>query len=112
MWDEGADSSSTWDDVANQRAPDSRSRTGKPIPGASDMSAIVYEIHVLGAVDESSLAELGDIEVSKQPAKTVLAGGVADQAELLGLLSRLRSHGLVITELHRRRERGRSSDPQ
>jgi hypothetical protein len=108
----GSASSSTRDDVADDRAADSRSRAGKPPPGASDMSAIVYEIHVLGAVDESSLAELGDIEVSKQPAKTVLAGGVADQAELLGLLSRLRSHGFVITELHRRRERGRSPDPQ
>lgn len=76
------------------------------------MPAIVYEIHVLGAVDESSLAELGDIAVSKQPAKTVLAGDVADQAELLGLLSRLRARGLVITELHRRKERGRSSEPR
>jgi len=77
-------------------------RAGKPLLGASEMSAIVYEIHVLGAVDAASLSELGDIAVSEQPAQTVLAGGVADQAELLGLLSRLRARGLVITELHRR----------
>jgi hypothetical protein len=74
------------------------------------MSAIVYEIHVEGVVDETSLGDLGDVTVSTQSATTVLAGAVADQAALLGVLSRLRAQGLVITELHRHRSGDRSSE--
>jgi len=74
------------------------------------MSAIVYEIHVEGVVDQTSLGDLGDVTVSTQSATTVLAGAVADQAALLGVLSRLRAQGLVITELHRHRSGDRSSE--
>lgn len=67
------------------------------------MSAIAYEIHVQGIVDEASLEDLGEVEVSTVSATTVLTGNATDQAALLGLLARLRAHGLVVTELHRHR---------
>jgi hypothetical protein len=65
------------------------------------MSAITFEIRVEGIVDEASLDDLGEVSVTTMAATTVLTGAAADQAALLGVLSRLRAHGLVITELHR-----------
>jgi len=65
------------------------------------MSAITFEIRVEGIVDEDSLADLGDVSVTTMAATTVLTGAATDQAALLGVLSRLRAHGLVVTELHR-----------
>jgi hypothetical protein len=65
------------------------------------MSAITFEIRVEGVVDEDSLADLGDVSVTTMAATTVLTGAAADQAALLGVLSRLRAHGLVVTEMHR-----------
>jgi hypothetical protein len=65
------------------------------------MPAITFEIRVEGIVDEASLDDLGEVSVTPMAATTVLTGAAADQAALLGVLSRLRAHGLVITELHR-----------
>lgn len=65
------------------------------------MSAITFEIHVEGVLDADSVADLGEVSMTTMAATTVLTGSVADQAALLGVLSRLRAHGLVVTELHR-----------
>ncbi len=65
------------------------------------MTAITFEIRVEGIVDKESLADLGEVSVTTVAATTVLTGAAADQAALLGVLTRLRSHGLVVTELHR-----------
>lgn len=65
------------------------------------MSAITFEIRVEGIVDEASLADLGEVSVTTMAATTVLTGAATDQAALLGVLSRLRAHGLVVTEMHR-----------
>jgi hypothetical protein len=65
------------------------------------MSAITFEIRVEGLLDADSVADLGDVSMTTTAASTVLTGSVADQAALLGVLSRLRAHGLVVTELHR-----------
>ncbi len=65
------------------------------------MPAITFEIHVEGELDAESMADLGEVSMTTMAATTVLTGSVADQAALLGMLSRLRAHGLVVTELHR-----------
>ena len=65
------------------------------------MAEITYEVRVSGELPEDALEELGEIDVSTAAATTVLSGSVADQAALLGLLARLRSHGLEITEVRR-----------
>ena len=65
------------------------------------MAEITYEVRVSGALPEDALEELGEVDVSTAAATTVLSGSVADQAALLGLLARLRAHGLEITEVRR-----------
>ena len=65
------------------------------------MSAITFEIRVEGILDADSVADLGGVSMTTMAATTVLTGSVADQAALLGVLSRLRSQGLVVIELHR-----------
>lgn len=65
------------------------------------MSGIEFEIRVRGLVDEDSLTDLGDVDVTTSSASTVLTGEAIDQSALMGLLARLRAHGLVITEFHR-----------
>jgi hypothetical protein len=65
------------------------------------MSEISYEVRVSGLVTPDTLEDLGDVDVTTAAASTVLSGSVADQAALLGLLSRLRAHGLEITEVRR-----------
>lgn len=64
-------------------------------------SPITYEVRISGEVSEDALEDLGDVDVTTASASTVLSGSVADQAALLGLLARLRSLGLEITEVRR-----------
>ena len=69
------------------------------------MTDTTYEIWVRGLVPDSVLRELGDVAVTVQPAGTVLYGSLADQAELFGLLARLRAFGLELVEVRRAPER-------
>jgi hypothetical protein len=66
------------------------------------MPSIGFEIHIQGVVDETALGDAGDLTVDTVSTTTVLTGQAVDQAALLGVLARLREHGLVITELRRR----------
>ena len=65
------------------------------------MPSISYEVRISGLVAEDDLEDLGDVSISTAAASTVLSGTVTDQAALLGLLARLRAHGLEITEVRR-----------
>jgi hypothetical protein len=65
------------------------------------MADISYEVRISGLVPQDELEDLGDMDVSTAAASTILSGSVADQAALLGLLARLRSHGFEITEVRR-----------
>ncbi len=61
--------------------------------------APVYEIRVKGCMDEDFWADwFGGLDFIVDPdrAETTLRGPVADQAELYGLLSRLRNQGLTL----------------
>jgi hypothetical protein len=60
---------------------------------------LFYEIRVKGCLDEAFWADwFGDMEFSIDPdlGETTLRGPFADQAELYGLLSRLRNKGLIL----------------
>ncbi|KAE8763650.1 hypothetical protein [Georgenia thermotolerans] len=61
----------------------------------------VYEIRLRGTVPDSAVEELGAVTVTPSPAATVLVGAVADQAELFGLLARLRALCLDVVEVRR-----------
>ena len=65
------------------------------------MAEIGVEVRISGVVPEDALEELGDLTVTTTAASTVLVGAVTDQAALLGLLARLRAHGLQVTEVRR-----------
>ena len=65
------------------------------------MSDIKFEVRISGLVPEDALEDLGDVSVTTTTASTVITGALADQAALIGLLDRLRAHGLLVTEVRR-----------
>jgi hypothetical protein len=62
---------------------------------------ITYEVRITGPVPDEALEDLGEVTVATAAATTVISGSVVDQAALLGLLARLRAHGLLIAEVRR-----------
>jgi hypothetical protein len=66
-----------------------------------DMEA-VYQIHAWGKLDPSWSQRLADMQILPQPnGETLIAGPIADQAALYGLLSRMRDLGLVLISVQR-----------
>jgi hypothetical protein len=61
----------------------------------------VYEVRVAGPVPRDAVEELGDVTVTPSPMTTMIVGSVADQAELFGLLARLRTLRLDVIEVRR-----------
>jgi hypothetical protein len=64
-------------------------------------SAPVYEVRVVGTIPDEAVEELGDVTVTPSPPATVIVGTVTDQAELFGLLARLRALCLDVVEVRR-----------
>ncbi len=65
-------------------------------------SALIYEIRVAGCLDAAFWADwFGGMGFSFEPesGETLLRGPIADQAELYGLLSRLRNQGLSLVSV-------------
>jgi hypothetical protein len=65
------------------------------------MDDLTFEIHVGGFVSPEGLDELGRVSVVEQKVSTVLAGTFTDEAELCGLLHRLRDWGFELLEVRR-----------
>ncbi len=66
---------------------------------AAEPPAPIYEIRVKGCMDEAFWLDwFGGLEYSidRDQGETTLHGAVMDQAELYGLLSRLRNKGLTL----------------
>ena len=63
------------------------------------MPVRTYEICVHGEMHGSDVLELPGLDVTRQPAQTVLRGRVPDQAALQGVLQRLHSLGLELVEV-------------
>lgn len=59
-----------------------------------------YEVRVAGTVPAEDLDDMQAIRIVPDPVDTVLYG-VADQAALFGLLSRLRALGIDVVEVRR-----------
>jgi hypothetical protein len=83
-----------------------KSRISSPDPAAAP-SMPVYEIRVKGCLDRNFWAGWFDgLEICLDPrvSETILSGPISDQAELYGLLSRLRDIGLALVsveQIHR-----------
>ena len=58
-----------------------------------------YEIRVKGVLDEGWTAWFEGLRVSSDGAETVIAGPVADQAALHGLLTKVRDLGLFLVSV-------------
>jgi len=71
--------------------------------GAREYDAqAVYEICVFGKLDPRWSRRLYDMQISALPdGETLIAGPVADQSALYGLLSRMRDLGLVLISVRR-----------
>ncbi len=68
----------------------------EPVEGPSGQ---IYEIRVAGCMDQSFWADwFGGIgfSIHLEQGETLLRGPIADQAELYGLLSRLRNQGMTL----------------
>lgn len=60
-----------------------------------------YEIHVGATIDHHWSEWFDDMAISTAPGGTVIAGEVADQAALHGLLTRVRDLGLEVISVRR-----------
>jgi len=66
------------------------------------LAGVEYEIRVDGALDDHWSAWFEGLELRSQPGGvTVIAGEVADQAMLHGLLAKVRDLGLPLISVHR-----------
>ena len=63
------------------------------------MKATMYEITFKGEAGPRTLAEFEDFEVSVGHGVTVLRAELSDQAALLGVIDRVASLGLELTEV-------------
>ena len=63
------------------------------------MPTQTWEVRVRGAIPQAVLAELCVIEMTQEPAQTVLTTLPLDQAGLHGVLERLRNLGLDLVEI-------------
>jgi hypothetical protein len=63
------------------------------------MPAQTWEVRVRGEIPPEVLAELGAVDVSQEPAQTVLTTLPLDQAGLHGVLERLRNLNLDLVEI-------------
>lgn len=71
----------------------------------------IYEIRVRGHLDNRRARQFGDMTISHLPdGVTLLAGPVADQAALYGLLSRIRDLGVSLLAVQRRQADGIDND--
>ncbi len=74
---------------------------------AGEPPAPIYEIRVKGCMDEAFWLDwFGGLEyaIDRDQGETTLHGPVTDQAELYGLLSRLRNKGLTLISVHQVRQ--------
>jgi hypothetical protein len=60
-----------------------------------------YEIRIRGRLSDDVTEEFADFTAAVKPAETVMRGDLRDQAELHGVLDRIRSLGLELIEVRR-----------
>ena len=65
------------------------------------MPEVTYEIRVRGRVSSAALERLEGLQGGPGAVETVLHGPVRDQAELHGLLDRIKALGLELVEVRR-----------
>ncbi|WP_019146488.1 hypothetical protein [Aeromicrobium massiliense] len=84
--------------------------SGRPGPGDRGADQL-FEVRITGLVADDVLGRLDDVEVTTRELRTTLRARLRDQAELHGLLARLRTYGLEVVEV-RRLASGRDDGPR
>jgi hypothetical protein len=59
-----------------------------------------YRVVVRGSLGESLASAFGDLKVDSRPGESSITGTFADQAQLYGLLDRLRDLGIHIVSVN------------
>jgi hypothetical protein len=74
----------------------------------SDASPVraLYQLRVAGPIPTDLARDLEGLQMSVEPAETVLYGTLADQAALFGLLARIHDLGLQLLEVRRMNDIG------
>lgn len=62
-----------------------------------------YEFHLRGELSDAVLIAFPELQPSRRRGETVLAGEIADQAALFGVLGRIESLGIQLIEVRRTR---------
>jgi hypothetical protein len=73
-------------------------------PSARDLDYVPasnYEFRIKGRLSDSMTEAFEDFTTSVKPAETIVRGDLRDQAELHGVLERIRSLGLELIEVRR-----------
>jgi hypothetical protein len=65
------------------------------------LTGVQYEIVVRGLLSETLLAAFPTLRAEAQEAETVLAGTLADQAALYGVIAQIEALGLELIEVRR-----------
>ena len=71
------------------------------ISGRSPQKSIIYEIKIMGKLDQDWSDWFNSFTLSYQGGETLLVGEVADQAALLGLLMKIAHLNLTLLSVHR-----------
>jgi hypothetical protein len=91
--------------VLRRRDPAGRRRPAdwmsRPPGGAAPAEPARYEIRVQGVLDDRWSAWFEGLRVTSDQGETTIAGPVADQAALHGLLTKIRDLGLPLLSVHR-----------
>ena len=74
------------------------------------MPAVGYEFRIKGRLSDTVTESFEDFTASVKPAETVIRGELRDQAELHGVLERIRSLGLELIEVRRTSDEPGKSD--
>jgi hypothetical protein len=61
----------------------------------------LYQLRVSGPIPQDLIRDLKDINITVEPAETVLYGTLQDQSALFGLLVRIHDLGLQLLEVRR-----------
>jgi hypothetical protein len=68
---------------------------------AEATGSVCYEIHIRGSLGDTLLGAFPDLRAQVHGTETVLAGPLADQAALYGLLAQIEALGLELLEVRR-----------
>jgi len=69
-------------------------------PDSSPARAL-YQLRVSGSIPQDLIRDLEGLNVTVEPAETVLYGTLADQSALFGLLVRIHDLGIQLLEVRR-----------